>query len=373
MDEPVPSPASGLFTRTIDGSLSIYNPQKRTVHVLNDAAGAVWSLLDGRRSPADLIESVAGQYDVDLSVVRADVLATLESFGRDGMLDDGREPDVAKLVYFSLAGSRIGVSVPSGSAAERLLGLLPVVDELGGEPTEVHTTFVVERGMSTEEWHLAKNGDRIVEGQSLYLVEKRLVSEFNRLAAEQRRAFSVHAGVVAYGEVVVAFPARSGGGKSTLVAACVQAGFEYVSDEALLLDYETALVLPYEKPIQLDSQSLKLLHMETQSLGSTEDDTYVSAGVLGGRAVVQGTSLRLRHVVVPRIEVGCTPSLTPLPRVQSVVALLEGAFNHYVAPERAFDLVHRLAEESQAWALSVGDPAETARLLKNELAGPATG
>ncbi|MDH3753734.1 MAG: hypothetical protein OEU32_07660, partial [Acidimicrobiia bacterium] len=189
---------------------------------------------------------------------------------------------------------------------------------------------------------------------------------------------SVHAGAVADDGAVIAFPGESGRGKSTLVAACVGAGLDYVSDEALLVDHETATVVPYPKPIQLDARSLQLLGRAelADNRDDDEDDVFVSAQSIGGAAATTDPPLRLRHVVVPTVDAATgTPELRPLSRSHILVALLRASFNHHLAPEQAFDLVHRLADGARAWKLRIGDPNEAAELIATQLArpGPAAG
>ena len=62
-----------------------------------------------------------------------------------------------------------------------------------------------------------------------------LLALLNRTALAQCRSYAVHAGAVARSGAVTAFPAVSGAGKTTLTAACLRSGFDYVSDEALVL------------------------------------------------------------------------------------------------------------------------------------------
>src|SRR4051794_27315009 len=52
---------------------------------------------------------------------------------------------------------------------------------------------------------------------------------------------NIHAGVVGSGESCILLPAPQGSGKSTLTAALVHAGFEYLSDEVALLSDDLAV------------------------------------------------------------------------------------------------------------------------------------
>ena len=92
-----------------------------------------------------------------------------------------------------------------------------------------------------------------------------LAAALNAAAVGSCQDVAVHAGVVAHGDRVAAFPAVSGSGKSTLTAACLQTGLAYVSDEALVLT-DDARVRGYPKPLALDDVALGLLGLPPSGL-----------------------------------------------------------------------------------------------------------
>lgn len=81
----------------------------------------------------------------------------------------------------------------------------------------------------------------------------RLVNE-RKLDAEPE-LLHLHSAAVARDGTVVVLPARSGGGKSSLAAALVRAGWTYLTDEQVAIDPATSRVLPYPRPITLRSGS----------------------------------------------------------------------------------------------------------------------
>ena len=70
------------------------------------------------------------------------------------------------------------------------------------------------------------------------------------LAASSKDVVFVHAGAVAIGGVGVVIPGRSMTGKTSLVAALVGLGVEYLSDEYAVLDTD-GRVHPYVKPLSV--------------------------------------------------------------------------------------------------------------------------
>lgn len=193
-----------------------------------------------------------------------------------------------------------------------------------------------------------------------------LLSAVNVAVLARTRRLAVHAGVVSVDGRSIAFPGGSGAGKSTITAACLRRGFEYVSDEALCLDLATALVHPFLRPLALDDNSWRLLGESTEGGGSAlaASERVVSAFQLGARSVLAAQPLG--HVVLLAREPGRL-QLAPVRRGDALAALLRHSFNHYLMPEAAVDVVHRAVSAAQTWRLSYSDPLDAAALLRERL------
>ncbi len=185
-----------------------------------------------------------------------------------------------------------------------------------------------------------------------------LLVEVNRRALGGFDGLAVHAGVVGWEGHAIAFPAPSGGGKTTLTAAAVAAGFTYVSDEALCVDLRALDVIPYPRPMALSPWSRAALRLEVS------DGEYVRPDSLGGP--VASEPVRLHHVL--SLQRGPSePDLRPVHRSEAVIWLLGQAFNHFLRPNESFQAVTRLADDAQAWVLVYDDPVAAATLLHNRL------
>ncbi|HEX5495565.1 MAG TPA: hypothetical protein VFX70_13430 [Mycobacteriales bacterium] len=202
-----------------------------------------------------------------------------------------------------------------------------------------------------------------------------VLAGLNATALAGAGCLAVHAGVVARGGRAVAFPAGSGQGKSTLTAACLRAGLDYVSDEALCLGWPDAGVLPYPRPLELSGWSRAAVGLVPVSIPAPDDhrdggrgDALVTAAELG--AGLAGPPLVLDHVVLPcrhadpaRTDV----ALDAAPRQRAAAALLTRSFNHWRDPDRAFDLVHEVVSRTRVWRLNWGDPTRAATVLSDLL------
>jgi glycosyltransferase involved in cell wall biosynthesis len=205
-------------------------------------------------------------------------------------------------------------------------------------PTLTH--FEQDKGQSAD--HLitivADGGEHhIFVGERLTFVGRR-ISELAPLIKYQlvRNALdhydhilNLHAGVVAKGGAVFAFPANSGAGKSTLVAGLIKRGYQYFSDEIVPLARDTCLATPIPLGICIKDTAfptLQVLYPEIlhQPLHNRED---------GRRAIYlpppkdsiasYKNPLAISHIVFPHYEPGAATSLTPVTRVEAFARVLE--------------------------------------------------
>lgn len=186
-----------------------------------------------------------------------------------------------------------------------------------------------------------------------------LLVALNAAALGDSPGLAVHAGAVAAGGQVVAFPAASGSGKSTLTAACLRAGLDYVSDEALVLPWDgSGAVLPYLKPLTLSAWSAAAVGTPAPPAGRAERP--VTAAELG--AACAAAPLRLGHLLL--LERGPGPAgLAPAARADGAAALLRNAFNHFAAPAEALGLVGAAMGTARCWTLRYDRPEQAAALV----------
>ncbi len=234
----------------------------------------------------------------------------------------------------------------------------------GGDPSTGDVVVVLARG--DDHWLLTvDNQQRQLRVDADLPVE--LLTSLNDQALSRTRWFATHAGAVALGGRVVAFPGASGSGKSTLTAACLLRGFGYVSDEALCLEPDGAVV-PYLKPLALSAWSRDALGLVDAgedlgaSPGAAPGERLVRAADLG--ATLAAPPLRVTDIVLR--ERGAL-AFTQLPRRAGGAELLRRSFNHFRAPEAAFDLVHAVAATCRVWQLTCTDPLTAAELLAERL------
>ena len=81
----------GVDACDVDGELVIWDGA--LLHLLDSQAAAVWGLLDGDRTPDDVVDALVEGFAVDGAVLRRDVTALLASLRERGLVVDQSESE----------------------------------------------------------------------------------------------------------------------------------------------------------------------------------------------------------------------------------------------------------------------------------------
>ncbi|MGI8665371.1 MAG: hypothetical protein ACR2N4_04990 [Jatrophihabitans sp.] len=185
-----------------------------------------------------------------------------------------------------------------------------------------------------------------------------LLADLTRLAVENSPLLCVHAGVVRAAQGSVLIPGSSGLGKTTLVAALVQAGFGYLSDEVLALDRHTAALTGFARPLALAADSWRLLSLAPDLAPAPGQEQLADVALLGSF----GQPAPVAEILLAERRPG-PAELLPLPRGAAVPAVLSRSFNHYRDPAASFHSVVALVRQARVWRAGYQDAPELAALL----------
>jgi hypothetical protein len=72
--------------QTVGEEAILINLNTGSYYSLNDTGTMFWELLDGQRTIADCARLIAGEYDVEASVVEADLLELAADFKQEGLI-----------------------------------------------------------------------------------------------------------------------------------------------------------------------------------------------------------------------------------------------------------------------------------------------
>ncbi len=162
----------------------------------------------------------------------------------------------------------------------------------------------------------------------------------------------VHAGVVGVENRAIMLPGRSFAGKTTLVAALVQAGAEYWSDEYAVLDAD-GLVHPYPKPLSV-------------RIDDTRETDEQPVESLGGRA--GDRPLPVAVIAFTNYRPGAAWALRARTSGEGAIKLLEHSIAARSRPEQVLAAVRRAATDAVVLEGDRGDANQGASVLCHKAA-----
>jgi hypothetical protein len=220
---------------------------------------------------------------------------------------------------------------------------------------------------------------------ALYIDERRAVQSSRAAAVLNHLTWHVNRGVIdRSAEVVllhaaaatidgraVVLPAPMESGKTTLVAGLVEAGFGYLTDEAVGIDPVTLDALPYAKPLSIDPGSWDVLAgLEPQVDDAVrpylDEQWQLAPSAIRHDAPAGPTPVAA--IVLPRYERGAPTQLRGLRRSEALVDCLRQTFHLHEHGRRDVEVLGRLLAGVPCYALVSGDLAgacdEVTRLLR---------
>lgn len=221
-----------------------------------------------------------------------------------------------------------------------------------GEPLEWYSLTPVEGAA-----HVVHLGDV----QVLRMADHHLVGVFlwhlnQRVMLETTSTLTVHAGVVSHDGRALIFPGDANAGKSTLVAALVHAGFQYLSDEAALIDLDDAIVHPYHRSVSLEPGSWPLLpwlrpHAAAGGFPEPRDLWLLPAHEIAPGGL--GAACAPGHIVFPRLAVGEGIHLRAVSRAESLRRMARRTTNLAAHGTAGFHALVRTVAASSCWEISL--------------------
>jgi hypothetical protein len=181
----------------------------------------------------------------------------------------------------------------------------------------------------------------------------------------------IHAGAVVAPSTraAILLPGGTGSGKTTLVAALISEGFDYLSDEAAAIDPVSHLVYPFPRALAFKQGSWDVVASSSTRFPVARED-----GSIGDQRHVLAEEVRpsslagpspLRTIVSVKYEAGCSTEITPLTRAAAAVRLAEGALNLRIYRERGIKLIGRVVRNADCYQMTGGDLSEAVDAISN--------
>jgi energy-coupling factor transporter ATP-binding protein EcfA2 len=232
---------------------------------------------------------------------------------------------------------------------------------LDGEPGPAREVFTLSRQATSDTGSVSvyRNDQAILHAAGADLAIAHLVWHVNRGVVEEAgKRLLLHAAAAERDRRVLLVAGPEGSGKSTLVAALVRAGLQYVTDETVAVEVPATTIAPYPKPIALDRRSLRALGNPIPAASSTlegvsEQDLVPPQAIRPMAVAEPGGAPRL--LVLPSYRPGSGAAARPIARPDAAVALAEQAFNFRAYGPGRLDAITAVVGACGCYHLDVGE------------------
>ena len=261
---------------------------------------------------------------------------------------------------FAALGHRFRVETNAPALTAQLAEVLRPLAALGGPADHRYEVVVDDAGRTT----VSFDGAPLARRAPLPLALEWLLWHVNQSAAVSVAGqVTLHAGGVQAGSTGIVLPGPSGAGKSSLVAALVERGLGYLSDELVVLDDGDTMV-GLRRPLALrpGAQASLPRWRPRHALAVAGGSTWLADPEQVARP---GTPAPCRpaFVICPRYAAGTRTSLTALTAPHALVELV-GNSVRIGAPDPAHVArLARLARRCRCYRLEFGSLDEAAGIV----------
>lgn len=220
---------------------------------------------------------------------------------------------------------------------------------------------------------LWKGDKRFYFGQSRYRLAYILVNEvIYHCITENRTHHAIHAGAVRYGTNSIILPGNSGSGKSTLTAWLITHGFQYLTDELILLS-DKGRIIPFTRPISFKDEQIVLslfpqtLKTNMEQIVSDENGAMIPHRLLNPD--FSQTKSTVTHVIFPEFQKGAQTDLYEISPAKSCMMLLKSHVNARNLSGLGISRLSRLVKHCQSFKLIYGGFEGLDKILPPLLSG----
>lgn len=252
------------------------------------------------------------------------------------------------------AGVQITVRAKSQAAQQlvevAIMGMRPV------QVSKAHGISLTVDG-HRDEWHLYDHSSKVARkittaGDLIYHLTDRIVFHFADKVTDKH---CLHAASVSINGNAIVIPAGSGSGKSSFTTWLVANGFDYITDELILID-EDKKIEGLARPIQIKAHGRSSI----EHLISRHDGVFpgklinaVSADCLGGK-VSPLQEHKLSLLVFPQFSKAAEFSFTQLSSADAGMRLMVNHVNARNLEGHGFRVMMKTIRETPCYALDYG-------------------
>lgn len=344
-------PGQGVHAFYLESDCVLFHQDAQTLFHLNATAGYVWCLLEMETPLGDIPSTLSETFGLAPDAARDAVLQALAMFEEAGVLANSscREsdpdaidpgPEAPESVVLAASSGPVfscqllssGFEIRLANEAQRalvhsMLGHLAVVAAVEADAPRFRIDVTED---PSGQISIFLDGRCMREGKDRNTMAPMLKSLVWQTALLNHDFFlDIHAGVVGDGERCLMFPAAAGSGKTTLTAAMIHEGYEYLSDEVALLSLPEMTVEPMPMAMCVKSTGVDALlsrypvlaELPEHLRGDGKHVRYLrppAGSIPGGEA-----RRAVQAIVFPVYRPGGATELQPLSVTEALAAFLD--------------------------------------------------
>ncbi len=176
----------------------------------------------------------------------------------------------------------------------------------------------------------------------------------------------LHAGAVVKDGKVILLPGRHGYGKTTLTLSLTRNNYRCLSDDIILIDPESLMVIPFPRSFLIKDEAIKrlaesdLIDKKNGYYCRSEDILYFNPGIEKKLSAVKARPyaiVELKHNSRFRNEI------RPVSKSQMCIRLLKQSFNALGYKRKAVTILTGLVRQSKCYSLKTNNVNDAVRLV----------
>ena len=181
-----------------------------------------------------------------------------------------------------------------------------------------------------------------------------------------REFFQIHAGAVVKGRKVILLPAGHGSGKTTLTLSLTRNHYRCLSDDIVLIDPKSLMVIPFPRSFLIKEDAIKkltrsnLIDKRNGYYCRSDDTLYFNPDTgnkLSTRKIKPYAIVELKHNRRFKNE------LRPVSKSQMCIKLLRQSFNVHDYKRKAVTILTGLVRKSKCYSLKTNNVDDAVRLI----------
>ena len=261
-----------------------------------------------------------------------------------------------RLGPYAALGWRFVVETRRGVLADQVERVLASLRASGSGAEHTYVLLPPDGGSG----ELIVDGKRLVASQHEWTLYARLLWHLNvQVVQHTTDHVLLHASAASQGAQAVIMAAPMESGKTTLVAGLIQAGLDYLTDEATAINPETGTITPFPKALSIEVGSWDVLADLRPTVPSEATHLQATQWQVDPRTIrprALGAAGSRPHVVIfPRYAPRTPTRLEPVSPGRGLITLLQCTFELRRQRERDMRLLAAVVEEAACYELSMHD------------------